>query len=143
MKILIDGDSSPVFKIVESICKDLGIDLLVVKNYNHNIYSDYAQVINVDNDKEAADMKIVNLVERNDIVISQDYGLAAMVIGKGAYAINQNGKVINKNNIDFLLNSRYINQKVMLEEKIYPKSKKRTSEDNKNFKKEFLKLIKK
>lgn len=143
LKVFIDGDSSPVLQIVENICKENKIDLVIVKNYNHDISSDYAEVLNVDNDKEAADIKIMNLVNKGDIVVSQDYGLAAMVLGKGAYVINQNGKIINQNNVDFLLNRRYINQKAMLESRIYPKFKKRSSNDEKHFKESFLKLIKK
>lgn len=141
IKVLLDADSSPVMGIVESLCMEFHVKLVVVKNYNHNIKSNYAEIITVDSVKEAADLKIMNLTEKNDIVISQDYGLAAMVLGKGAYVINQYGKIINNENIDFLLDQRYLNKKIQTQYRVYPKFKKRNREDDLNFKNNLLSLL--
>ena len=42
----------------------------------------------------------MNAVSKYDIVITQDYGLAAMCLAKGAFVLNQNGKEFTDENID-------------------------------------------
>lgn len=134
MKILLDADASPVLNIVEDLAEKYKLKLLIVKNYNHHIVSDYGKIITVDNIKEAADFYIVNNTSKNDIVITQDYGLAAMVIGKKAFAINQYGLIMDDKNIDTLLNRRHIHKEMRTKHKVYTKFKKRESSDDGRFK---------
>lgn len=117
MKILVDADASPVLSIVEELAKKHGLELIIVKNYNHVISSDYGRVVTVDNMKEAADLYIMNNCLAKDIIVTQDYGLAAMVIGKGSLVINQFGKIIDQDNIDFLLDQRHVKSQVRRQEK--------------------------
>ena len=42
---------------------------------------------------------------------TQDYGVAAMALGKGAYAIHQSGKWYTDENIDQMLMERHLNKK--------------------------------
>jgi uncharacterized protein YaiI (UPF0178 family) len=142
MKIMIDGDACPVTKEVEYIAKKNNIKVIIVKNYNHVIRSSYSEVISVDSCSENADLKIANLTEKGDLIVTQDYGLCAMVIAKDAIAINQYGRVINDFNIDFELNKRDLNRENRMKHKKYTKFKKRTKKDNEIFKVEFEKLLK-
>lgn len=71
-----------------------------------------AQTLTVDKGADSVDFKIVNLVEAGDIVVTQDYGLAAMCLAKRAVPISQNGLIFNSKNIDRLLYTRYVSKKI-------------------------------
>lgn len=143
MKVIIDGDACPVIKEVEYISKKYGVDCFIVKNHAHNIHSKYSKVITVDTRSEQADFEIVNMTEKDDIIVTQDYGLCGMVIAKDAVGINQYGKEVNSINVDILLMKRDINRQIREKHNKYTKFKKRTKKDNKRFQEQFEKLIKK
>lgn len=133
MKILIDGDGCPVVKETIEIARQLDLDVVVVTNYAHELESDYAKIVRVDFGRDVADLYIANHMEKGDLVISQDYGLAAMVIAKAGFVINQYGTVINSDNIDMILSKRHFNKKLRERHGKYTKFKKRTKEDNINY----------
>ncbi|QOR35390.1 DUF188 domain-containing protein [Clostridium sp. 'deep sea'] len=142
MRIFIDGDACPVIKNTIKIAKQYSIPVVIVKNHFHVIKDNYAEIISVDFSKDSADYYIVNHLKKNDIVVSQDYGLAAMVIARNAYFITAYGKEINDNNLASCLNSRYITQMLKSQNK-RPKAKKakRKSSDNIIFEKMLINLI--
>ncbi len=134
MQIIIDGDSCPVIDLTMDIARMNKIPVTIVKSINHVISSDYAKVISVDPIKESADFYIVNKVSEGDIVISQDYGLAAMIIPKNVKVITPRGLLIDDSNIDTLLHHRYIAAKMRKQKRSFgSKSKKRTRTDNIKF----------
>ncbi|MFH5882412.1 YaiI/YqxD family protein [Liberiplasma polymorphum] len=135
MKIIIDADASPVRKIVVRLAKAYNIDLIMVSNVNHDINEDYGKVITVDQGFDSADHKIVGLTEKDDLVVTQDYGLASLVLNKQAYALHQDGWFFDKDNIDQLLMSRYLNQKLRKANKRLKPIPKRTNAQNKAFEK--------
>ncbi len=112
MKIIIDADGCPVVNITESVAKSHSIECVIVCDTSHTFQSDYSTVFTVSKGADSADYKIVNLVSKGDIVVTQDYGLAAMCIARGAFAINQNGKLYQNDNIDSLLFFRAASAKV-------------------------------
>ncbi|MDD3365292.1 MAG: YaiI/YqxD family protein [Syntrophomonas sp.] len=112
MKILVDADACPVKDIIEKAAKEYKLKLILVSNINHLIQSDYGEVVVVDGLSQAADMAIINLTRTGDIVITQDYGLASIVLAKGGMALHPLGKQFTEDNIDGLLMQRYINNKV-------------------------------
>ena len=59
-----------------------------VGDTNHVLNSDYSEIIIVGAGADAVDFKLVSLLQRGDICVSQDYGVAAMALGKGCYAIH-------------------------------------------------------
>ena len=133
MEIFVDADGCPVVDIAIKIAKEFKIPIIVVKNYAVHIDSDYAEIVTVDISRDSADYYIANRIKLNDILISQDHGLAAMCIAKGAICINQNGLIIEDKNIDGMLNRRHFNQKLRREQKIYTKFKKRIPEADEDF----------
>ena len=141
MKILIDADGSPVVEETIEIAKEYKIDVLIVKNFAHEIHSDYAKVISVDISRDSADFYIVNHVDPGDIVITQDYGLAAMCLSKEAIAINQNGLVYDEDNIDGMLNRRHLHQSLRRQNKYLSKPKKRKPKSNLSFKESLRELL--
>ena len=112
MKILVDADACP--KKVLQICMELGrqyaVEVWTVASFNHNVRSDYHVVVG-DNDQET-DIKVLNLSQAGDIVITQDWGLAAMALGKKTRCISPTGREFHNDNIDFLLEEREIKAKL-------------------------------
>lgn len=141
MKIYIDADGSPVVDETIKIAKEHDIDVVIVKNFAHQIKSNYAEVVSVDISRDSADFYIVNNLNKKDIVVTQDYGLAAMCLSKEAIAINQNGLVYTKDNIDGMLNRRHLHQELRRQNKYMGKSKKRKKEWDLSFKEQLEELI--
>lgn len=88
MQIFVDADACPVVDIVESIAEKYNIPVTLLCDMNHVLYSDYSDVIVVGAGADAIDYKLISICHKGDIVVSQDYGVAAMAFGKGAYAIH-------------------------------------------------------
>lgn len=143
MNIFVDADACPVIDIVETIAKKYKISVTLLCDTNHVLNSDYSEVIVVGAGKDAVDYKLIRICHKGDIVVSQDYGVAAMALGKGAYAIHQSGKWYNNENIDRLLMERHLNQKARRSSrKTHMKGpRKRTNEDDERFAQSFEKLV--
>ncbi|MPN58141.1 hypothetical protein SDC9_205842 [bioreactor metagenome] len=88
-------------------------------------------------------MKIANEAKAQDIVVTQDYGVAAMVLGKKAYAISPKGNIYNNDNIDKLLFERHLSAKVRRGGGKTASHKKRSSEDDTRLKENLIRLIRK
>ena len=143
MKIYVDADACPVVAIVEQIAKEYEIPVTLLCDTNHVLYSDYSEVIVVGAGADAVDYKLISICHKGDIVVSQDYGVAAMALGNGAYAIHQSGKWYTNENIDMMLMERHLNKKARRgSNKNHIKGpKKRTEEDDVRFAQSFEKLI--
>ena len=89
MKIFVDADACPVVDIAEDIATKYNIPVTLLCDTNHVLTSDYSEVIVVGAGADAVDYKLISICHRGDIVVTQDYGVAAMALGKGAYAIHQ------------------------------------------------------
>lgn len=133
MRIFIDADGCPVVKLTIRKAKERKIPVTVVKNYAHVIEDDYADIVTVDISNDAADYYIANHIRREDILVTQDYGLAAMALSREAHVLNQNGLIISNANIMTLLDRRHINQKMRKDKRIYTKIRKRMPEDDESF----------
>ena len=112
MQIFVDADACPVVGIVEEIAEKYNIPTTLLCDTNHILYSDYSEVIVVGAGADAVDYKLISICHKGDVVVSQDYGVAAMALGKGAYAIHQSGKWYTNENIDQMLMERHLNKKV-------------------------------
>lgn len=143
MRIYVDADACPVVKIVENIAMEYGIPVILLCDTNHIINSEYSEVIIVGAGADAVDFKLISLCNKGDIVVSQDYGVAAMALGKQAYAIHQSGKWYTNENIDQLLMERHLAKKARRSNsRNHLKGpRKRTDEDDKRFAESFRKLI--
>ena len=100
MQIFVDADACPVVAIIEKIAKENSIPVTLLCDTNHVLSSAYSEVIVVGAGADAVDYKLISICHKGDIVVSQDYGVAAMALGKGAYAIHQSGKWYTNDNID-------------------------------------------
>ena len=143
MQTFVDADACPVVDIVETIAEKYNIPTTLLCDTNHVLYSDYSEVIVVGVGADAVDYKLISICHRGDIVVSQDYCVAAMALGKGAFAIHQSGKWYTDENIDRMLMERHLNKKARRgSSKNHIKGpKKRTSEDDERFALSFEKLV--
>lgn len=111
MKIVIDADACP--KQVLAICMELGhqfnIPVWTIASFNHHILSDHHVIVG--NASQEADIKVMNSTDSGDIVVTQDWGLASMILGKGAYCLSPSGKEYRSETIEFLLEEREIKAK--------------------------------
>ena len=134
MKILVDADACPVKEIIEGIAAGYGVPVMMLIDTSHMLTSDYSEIILVSKAPDAVDFALINRTDGGDIVVTQDYGVAAMALGKGAYAIHPNGKLYTDRNIDVLLLERDIaKQQRRAGERIGGHTKKRTSADDDRF----------
>lgn len=143
MQIFVDADACPVVDIVETIAEKYNISTTLLCDTNHILYSDYSEVIVVGAGADAVDYKLISICHKGDIVVSQDYGVAAMALGKGAYAIHQSGKWYTDDNIDQMLMERHLSKKARRSSrKCHVKGpKKRTEEDDERFAQSFEKML--
>lgn len=141
MKILVDADGCPVKDIILNVAKQYNVKLVMIKNICHDLYDDYAEIITVDQGKDVVDITLINHTKEGDIVVTQDYGVAAMAIAKRAIAINQNGWCYTDDNIDELLMQRHIGQEMRRKHKKYTKIPKRTRENDIQFEEKFRELV--
>ena len=144
MKILIDGDGCPVIDIAISVAKKFNIKVVIMCDTSHIFNKEGAKTMVFSKGADSVDFALINYLEKEDIVITQDYGLAAMAMNKASYVINKNGMIYNDENIDRLLYSRHIYKKIRKSGGKTKGPKKRTKEDDINFEKtlnEILELI--
>ncbi|MFY9176749.1 MAG: YaiI/YqxD family protein [Caldicoprobacterales bacterium] len=111
-RILVDADACPVKDIIVKVAKEFKLKVIMFTDTSHIIEEEYSQVITVSQGKDAVDIALINQTQKGDIVVTQDYGVASMALGKQAYAINQNGLIYDETNIDRLLMERYLSQKI-------------------------------
>ena len=141
MKILVDADACPVKPIIIRLAKQWSIPVTMLIDTSHELNDGYSTVITVDKHADSVDYALMRLLTREDIVVTQDYGLAAMVIGKGAKAINQNGLVFTETNMDKLLMERHIGQKIRRGGGRVKGPPKRTKDDDTRFEVMFEKML--
>ena len=143
MNIYVDADACPVVRIVEDIAEKYNIAVTLLCDTNHVLNSDYSDVIVVGAGADAVDYKLISICHKGDIVVSQDYGVAAMALGKGAYAIHQSGRWYTNDNIDRMLMERHLNKKQRRtsHQNHVKGPKKRTSEDDERFRESFEKMV--
>lgn len=142
MKILIDGDGCPVINITIKVAKSFNIKTIIVCDTSHIINKEGVETIVLSKGADSVDFAIVNKVEKGDIVVTQDYGLAAMILSRGGYPINQNGLIYNNDNIDRLLFTRHISKKVRNSGGKLKGPKKRNKEDDVKFEINLMNLCK-
>ncbi|ASN03546.1 YaiI/YqxD family protein [Virgibacillus necropolis] len=110
MKIYVDADACPVKDIIISIAADATIPVTLVKSFAHFSHGNDApnvETIYVDTGADSADFRIMQLAEKNDIIVTQDYGLASLALGKGCIVLHHKGFEYTQENIDQLLHTRY------------------------------------
>lgn len=139
--VLIDGDGCPVVRQAVTLAQRHGIPCLIFCDTAHQWALDGAETVIVSQGANSADFALLNRLAAGDIVITQDYGLAAMCLAKGAVVINQDGRAYTPDNIDGLLYTRYIRGKVRRAGGRLKGPSKRTPEQTQQFCQRLAKLL--
>lgn len=141
MNILVDADACPVKQIIVKVAKEKNIHVTMFIDTSHVIDDGYSEVVIVDKARDSVDFALVNKVQKGDVVVTQDYGVAAMALAKGAVAINQNGIIYSDENMNKLLFERHLSQKVRRSGNRVSGPSKRTKEHDEKFYNAFIQLI--
>lgn len=141
MKILVDADACPVKEIIVRQAKSRELPVIMLIDTSHVLNDGYSEVITVDKGRDSADIRLVNLIQPGDLVVTQDFGVAAMALARGARALNQNGMVYDSGNMDRLLFERALGQKIRRAGGKAGKNKKRTKADDESFEASFCRIL--
>lgn len=143
MKIYIDADACPVVRETEAIAQKHGIPVVLICDTNHVMTTDFSEVVVIGAGPDAVDFALINRCQPGDIVVTQDYGVATMALGKGARPIHQSGMRYTDENIDGLLAERHIKREARRASlKNHLKGpKKRTPADDRRYAESLEKLI--
>lgn len=130
MRIIVDADACPGKDLIEKAAIENEIEVIMYCDINHILSSDYSKIIYADSGFQSVDMKIANAAVKNDIVITQDFGVAAMVLPKGAHAVSPKGYIYTNENIERLLFERHLSAKARRGGKKTSNPKKRNENDD-------------
>ena len=131
--IIIDGDATPNIAAIVALAKRYHHPVTLVANHHHVHETEGLTLVRADDGQDAVDYKVTALTTSGDCVITQDYGLAALVIPKGAHVIHPLGFIFTEANIDRYLAQRQLSLMTRKVSKRYPKHKKRTTRDTQTF----------
>jgi uncharacterized protein len=136
MKIYVDADACPVKDIIISEGTNAKIPVVLVTSFSHFSSAEQpagVDTIYVDSGADAADYRIMKLVEKGDIIVTQDYGLASLGLAKGCTVLHHKGFTYTNENIDQLLQTRYFSAMARKSGKRTKGPKPFTTEDRENF----------
>lgn len=139
--IYIDADGCPVVRNTLNIAKEFSVPCIILCDTAHRIVHEGAQTIVVEQGTDSVDFRLVNLIRKGDIVITQDYGLAAMCLGRQAMVLHQDGREYTADNISGLLEFRAIAKKIRRSGGRYRGSPKRTSAQDRAFEESLRSLL--
>ena len=107
-KIIVDADACPVKREIIETARRFNVPVVMVASYAHRIsQEDGVDIVQTDMSDQSVDLAIANRLHAGDIVITQDFGLAALALGKGADAISNRGQLYSDQDIDYLLQRRH------------------------------------
>lgn len=108
MRVLVDADGCPVTRIAVRVAAEYGVSCVVFCDMAHEFrkLGSSVEVVTVSTGADSTDFALVNRAERGDIVVTQDFGLAAMCMARGAVPLDQNGRIYSDDNIGLLLEQR-------------------------------------
>ncbi|MDF2879153.1 MAG: hypothetical protein K0S30_2249 [Clostridia bacterium] len=141
MRILIDADACPVVDLAIDIARQFDIEVEIFCDTSHVIEKKGIHTTVTPKGTDAVDFVLVNKVMSGDIIITQDYGLAAMALSKKGYPINQNGLIYSKDNIEQLLFTRHLSKEIRNKGGRTKGPKKREKLDDLHFSKALTTLI--
>ena len=141
MKVLIDADACPVTGIAVNLCKRFSVPCVLLCDTAHTIYKYGAETLVFDKGSDSVDFALVNRTAPGDIVITQDYGLASMCLGKRVQVLHQDGWEYTEYNISGLMEQRHAAKKHRLAGGRTKGPAKRTKAQDEAFTKAFQQML--
>ena len=136
MKIMVDADACPVKEIILDCAKKHGLEVIMVCDVAHMLFynEDFVTIVTVDQGADSADLAIANRTQGGDICITQDYGLASLLLAKKATVLHPNGFFYTSENIDRMLFERHLSREMRRQKKSRGGHiRKRTKADDEKF----------
>ena len=143
MKLWIDADACPVVDLAIDIASRAGVPVTLVCDDAHVMNRPGADTITVPRGADSADLRLVNLLDPGDAAVTQDYGLAALCLARGALALDQNGRIYDESNMDALLVMRHVSAKIRRGGGRLRGPRKRTPEQDRAFAQSLRDLLRK
>ena len=112
MQIYIDADGCPVVEETVSLAGRYGVTCTICCDTSHVFEKQGARTLVFSKGADSVDFALVNLLKPGDLVVTQDYGLAAMCLARRAYVLDQNGREYRDDNIDAMLLQRHTARKI-------------------------------
>lgn len=141
MRILIDADGCPVVDITVDMARGAGVECIILCDTSHHFVKAGARTMVFSQGADSVDYALVNMVQPGDIVVTQDYGLAAMCLARQSIPVSQNGMIYDNHNIDSLLASRHMAQRVRRGGGRLKGPSKRTAEQDEAFRRTLGELL--
>lgn len=143
-QIRVDADACPsaVRGSIEKLARRHQIGLIYYIDDSHELSPDYGLVLQIGKGRDAVDLALVNQAVKGDIIVTQDYGLAALALARGAAAIHPGGMLYTEFNIDRLLAERHLAAKARKAGERFSRHNKRKPADDQNFFNQLNELIK-
>jgi uncharacterized protein YaiI (UPF0178 family) len=110
VRVLVDADACPVLELIRQISKEAGVRVTTVASFRHDIGGE--DHVMVGPESQAADMALINRTSRGDVVVTQDWGLAALVLAKGAQAISPWGHIFRDDEMEGRLAQRALHARL-------------------------------
>jgi len=136
MKIIVDADACPVKELIIRCAKKHNLEVIMVCDVAHMLFypEDFITIITVDQGFDSADLVIANRTQADDICITQDYGLASLLLAKKATVLHHNSFFYTQENIDRMLFERHLSREMRRQKKSRGGHvRKRTKEDDEKF----------
>ena len=140
-RILIDADGCPVVDETIKIAGQFHLECLILCDTSHRFEREGAQTLVFSKGADSVDFALVNLLHPGDVVVTQDYGLAAMCLSRSALAISQDGMEYTADNIDSLLLARHMAKKIRNARGRLKGPAKRTAAQDRAFSDKLLELL--
>ncbi len=112
-RVVVDGDACPVKAEIAVAVRQCGATALLVSSHAHVLNPEPSvEVVTVDAGNQSADLYIANALRRGDILVTADYGLAALGLARGASVLTPRGKLIRESDIEGLLEQRHFSARL-------------------------------
>lgn len=141
MQLLIDADGCPVVRLACAIAGQLTIPVALFCDSAHEFNLNQVETVTVSKGADSADFALIQRVQPGDVVVTQDYGLAAMVLAKNGVALDQDGRIYRPENIDMLLYTRHLHRQGRRQGQHMKGPKKRRPVQNDQFAKTLTHLL--
>ncbi len=141
MTVYIDADGCPVVDIAVKLAKEFGAKCVIICDTAHVFEKDGAKTITVSKGNDSVDFALVNMIQKGDIAVTQDYGLAAMCLARGSVPVSQDGMLYTDDNISGLLSQRHMAKKIRMSGGRMKGLSKRKAEQNAAFIESIEKLL--
>ncbi|WP_168119292.1 YaiI/YqxD family protein [Paenibacillus sp. HB172176] len=106
--IVVDADACPVKSEIIATAARFSVPVYMVASHDHRLQEqEGVRIAQVDRSSQSADLHIMNAIVAGDILVTQDYGLACMALGKGAVVLSPRGEPYTDDNIDYLMEKRH------------------------------------